>query len=59
MADPGKWNTEGLVLGYQWRSDRVDIIGATSSTLRPTAALAGNETVAAANSGSRSLLVVR
>ncbi|TFD70349.1 S8 family peptidase [Cryobacterium gelidum] len=40
-ADPGKWNTAGLVFGYQWRSDGVDIIGATSSTFRPTAALAG------------------
>jgi len=40
-ADPGQWNTEGLAFGYQWRSDGVDIIGATSSTFRPTAALAG------------------
>ena len=40
-ADPGQWNTEGLAFGYQWRSDGVDIIGATSATFRPTAALAG------------------
>ena len=40
-ADPGQWDTEGLTFGYQWQSDGVDILGATSARFTPTAALAG------------------
>jgi hypothetical protein len=40
-ADPGQWNTDGLAFGYQWQSNGVDIAGATASTFKPTAALAG------------------
>jgi subtilisin family serine protease len=37
-ASPGEWNTEGLTFSYQWQSNGVDIVGATSSTYRVTPA---------------------
>ncbi|MBB1510503.1 family 78 glycoside hydrolase catalytic domain [Tessaracoccus sp. MC1756] len=41
IADPGRWDTEGLEFGYRWLADGEPIPGATGQSLTVTAAMSG------------------